>query len=243
MSTDRIAADLAAMIRNAVQSPATRDVREHPSTGIVSEIREHPEWGHVLFVDVPNRGPVECQPAYLGCGGSDAAPRGRFQGWQVGDQAIVMYLDGDSSAAVALPFGPANQGQPVPSGWDAATATRDNVVGRLEVRPQSTPGATVYPVVVKPFLDDLSTMLDTFNTAMSTIGALTFLDATPTRLLSTADVTNLRAMTTACTQLAAAITSLKCKVDASRTNANNPHLSGALQASYADPLGAVNCPT
>lgn len=234
MSTDQIAADLTAMVRNIVQSPGTRDVREHPSDGIVSEIREHPAWGHVLFVDVPGRGPVECQPAYLGCGGSEAAPRGRFQGWQVGDHAIIMYLNGDSSAAVALPFAPANQGQPVPSGWDAEAATRDNVVGRLEVRPQSTPGATVYPVVVKPFLDDLSTFLDALKAAMTTIGNLEFVSA---------DAVALNAMALAATQLAASAESLKCKVDTSRTNANNPHLSGALQASYADPLGAVNCPT
>ena len=242
MSTDRIAADIAAMVRNAVQSPSTRDVREHPTTGIVKEIREHAEWGHVLFVDVPNRGAVECQPAYLGCGGSDSAPRGRFQRWEVGDQALVMFIDGESSAAVALPFGPANQGQPVPSGWDPDEATRDNVVKRLEVRPQATPGATVYPVVVKPFLDDLSTFLQAVQSAMSAIGTLTFAAGAP-RPLSPQDITSLTAITTAASQLATAAGNLKCKVDTSVTNANNPHLSGALQASYADPLGAINCPT
>ena len=240
MSTDRIAADIAAMVRNAVQSPGTRDVREHPSDGIVSEIREHPEWGHVLFVDVPGRGPVECQPAYLGCGGSNTAPRGRFQGWQVGDHAIIMYLNGDSSAAVALPFGPANQGQPVPSGWNADEATRDNVVKRLEVRPQSTPTATTYPVVVKPFLDDLSTFLQALQAAMTTIGSQTFAAGAP-RPLSPTDISSLTAITGAASQLATAAGNLKCLVDASRTNANNPHLSGALQASYASPQGVVNC--
>lgn len=193
----------------------TGDVgRERIGRGHVVAVESDDAWGVRVEVELADGRRIHAQPWFPGTG-----TRGGFFEVDEGDRCVCLPMEGDTGDWIAL-VGGGNVRDPVPSDWsnDKRALYGTTVEARRAV------GKAVDGVVLRPFLDDLSTHLGDVSEALAPVVA----SSVPVTL---ADVIAVIALIkTAAIDLTAAAVALKADVDTSKAGAGTlPHCSPVLR--------------
>lgn len=195
--------------------------------GEIFALEDHPSFGKVVRVRLPDGREVDCRAMFVGAYGVN----GTFRPLPDSGTALV-FLPGGSTASASAIVGIQTDG--VPSDYNGSKT----VTYGLEER-RSAEGATVGGVVVRPFLDDLSTFLASLQSGMDSLSdslSAMAVSATPTTPPATPNplgplFADLTAATATAAAIAAAAATLKAAVDTSKAGSGTaPHCSGVLRA-------------
>lgn len=193
----------------------TGDVgRERNQRGIVKAMTTDDAWGVRLEVELADGRTVHAQPWFPGAG-----ERGDFHEVAEGDRCLCVPMEGDTYDWVAL-VGGGNVRDPVPEGW--GNAVRAIFGTRVEVRRAG--GKGVQGVVLRPLLDDLSTLVEHVS---AIVDALT----TSAVVAQDGGAAYKAAITLALTGVDVSLDAIKERVDTSKAGAGTlPHCSPVLRA-------------
>lgn len=196
--------------------------------GVVFDREDDDTFGVILRVRAGER-EYDCRPCFVGAVGL----QGRYDPVPDGAQVLVVLPNGSAQSALAI-VGIPSEASPVPSDYDGAKTVS---YGLVEHR--AAEGATVGGVVVRPFLDDLSTFLASLQSGMDSLsdslGAMAA-SATPTTPPVIPNplgplFADLTAATATAAAIATAAATLKAAVDTSKAGSGTaPHCSGVLRA-------------
>lgn len=189
--------------------------RERPQRGVVTAVESDDAWGVRVEFQLADGRTIHAQPWFPGAG-----PRGDYYEIATDDVALCIPLEGSPSDWYAL-VGGSNTKTPPPA---AATNEVRAIFGtRVELRAGES--SQVDGVVVRPFLDDLSTFLNDLTTALAPVVGSSVPVALP-------DVIAVIALIkTAAIDLTAAAVAFKADVDASKAGAGTvPHCSPVVRA-------------
>lgn len=201
-------------------------ILEHPCTGIVREVKTHTTYRYIVRVELPDGRDPWCRLAFPGVGA-----RGIFFQVSTGDEAEVLPCFGSFDSMPIAFVGVVNGGAAPPTDW---SNDRTAIYG-AHVEARAAQGKAVDGVVIRPFLDDLSTLLNSIKTMGTTIastavptGAGTVAGAVST--LNASDVATLVAIHTALINLGTYANTLKVLVDTSKAGQGTvPHVSPILR--------------